>query len=137
MQPRLREYFASIYKDKSSADLLKEQRRVVDDALASGKRVFAAVTPLHLQTLKTSLASDSKSATKYDFKRIAQWRDMPAPTPETPVAPNGGGFGGPGGGFGGRRGGFGGNGGPGGGRMAIMDRGQSLSWTLVEIVAVK
>ena len=40
LQPSEREYVASLYRDKSSEDLIDEEKRVIDEALAAGRIVL-------------------------------------------------------------------------------------------------
>jgi len=114
MQPRLRDYFTALYEDKSNVDLVNEEKRVIDNALANSKHVFIAASSLHVETLEDSLLPR-----KYNFTLVDHWKDLVADPTEpdnasTAQAGRGGGFGGGFGGGGGRRGG-GGGGGPGGG----------------------
>jgi uncharacterized membrane protein YgcG len=136
MQQALSDYFAKIYS-APDLSLPNEEKRVIDTALSSGKRVFIAASLLSIETLETNPPLRSG---KYLFHRIDRWNDYP----EIPIdstaddttaqggPPGGGGFGGGrrggGGGFGG--GGFRGRGGGGG-----MDAPQTLAWALVEITA--
>jgi hypothetical protein len=115
MQPRLSEYFSDLYKDKNLDDLRREQKRVIDTALAANKRVFIAASALHVETLENAIQPRPGA---YVFKSIDRWRDIPADPIEltlgTPT--QGGPPGGPGGGPPGGQGGPGG-GGPGGGGL--------------------
>jgi hypothetical protein len=157
MQARLGDYFAEIYKDKSYADLQREQKRVIDDALSSGRKVFIAGSAVHVQTIRDAVES---AGGNYRFHVVDRWSDYPTipvdlvsepsafggPPGGLPGGPPPGGFGGGfgGGGFGGggwRRNGMGGGGMGGGfgGRRGGpgMEAPIPINWQLVEITGEK
>jgi len=113
MQPRQREYLASVYGNLSADDLEKKQIETITAAFQNNQRVFVVASPLLMEDFQ-QLSNSSK---KFKLTTIAKWRDVDS-IEETP--PSGGRFTGRGGGRGGRAGGFGnrnfnGNGGPGNG----------------------
>ena len=102
--PRQREqeqYESKLYAGMSARDLQAEQAKVINEALESGKRVFAVASATEIYNFRDTL----RGTHGWSVKTVARWNDLTEP--EEVVQQ---------GRFGGRRN-FGGGGGPGGGPM--------------------
>jgi hypothetical protein len=108
LQPALQKYFNELYAGKSDMQLEREEKNMIDKAIAGGKRVFIAASLSGVDDVEGSLPG----AGSYNFKLVDHWKDFVADPMDADIlatAQTGrGGFGG------GRRGGGGGPGGGGG-----------------------
>jgi hypothetical protein len=97
MQPARRKYLVEqVYRGKSIADLEQERKRIIEQALRRGTRVFAIVP----SSAVTGWRGRMKSAGDFVATPLARWRepaDVPAERGGGPLQPQNRGPGGPGG----------------------------------------
>jgi 4-amino-4-deoxy-L-arabinose transferase-like glycosyltransferase len=130
VQPEQREYHASLYRNVSIKKLYEKGGKVVTDAFASGRRVFAVVSKDDLETFEDNLDEGGR----FDYLPVAAWSDVMLPTDpdEETTADDRAASRFAGGRFANRRGG--GIGGGGGMARLLGMAGQQTDWRIIEVV---
>lgn len=84
LQGRRREFVAELYGNKTDRDLLEEQRKLIDDRLEDGRRVFALVNP------QSRMAVDRAVEGRFRTRVVARIGtiDPPQTSDARPGAPN-------------------------------------------------
>lgn len=105
LQGRRRQFVAELYRDKTDRDLLEEQRRLIADRLAEGRRVFALVNAQTRMALDRAVEGHFAARVVTRVGAIhppapAELRPVPGPDRGNFRRPPGGGPPGPGGPFG-------------------------------------
>jgi hypothetical protein len=117
LQPARQKFLTEVvYKDKSDADLVNEQNRVMSEALARGQRVFMLSAGEGWRNFESRYLRNRP----YVATPVTRWKELatiPADASPTPFQPQG------------RGGGPGGPPGPGPGR----ERGAPQGWQVIEI----
>jgi 4-amino-4-deoxy-L-arabinose transferase-like glycosyltransferase len=106
LQAARREHLRDVYKDKTDASLQAEGQKILTDAIAANRRVFAALPKSSMGVFKTRMIAPGYEAVVLDH-----WREPVEMTADAKKALANFGF----------------------GAQLIMGRGQTVDWQLVEV----